>query len=419
MTLAQPFPRNLRYRLHRGLLGLLERLDPGTQLDRDGLERQSLRIAGASEFLDTSFREPLDVFLESLRREGQLNSVGRYLTSFFVRRCLVNRLSLEQVWGGARPAARPDAWPEKPPLYLVGMPRTGTTLLQRMLAADPSARPLLFWEAYYPVRTPTRFGAPRSAATRQRVAVAATRWLYQNAPYVRGIHEVEPLGPEECYFLLSNTLVSYSLSTQWYCPSYADWLQERTEADWVEVYKHYLATLRTLEGDMRGRHWVLKCPLHAPRLGTLSRLVPNAIFIQTYRDASELVPSMCSLAAALISLGSDAWDPREIGQKALQVLAAQSAQSVRAGAELADRVVSVHYKSLIKDPLGTIRAIYDRAGMPLTAAAETAMKGWLASNPQGRHGQHHYTLADFGLTEPQVQEAFREYTAMERSLAPA
>jgi hypothetical protein len=419
MAEQNPFPRNTRYRIQRSLLQWFGWMDPGSGLQREVLERQALRIAGASEFLDTSFREPLDRFLASVRSGNRLNSVGRYLTAFCLRNSLVNRLSLEQVWGGPRPVWPAGPWPAKPPLYIVGMPRTGTTMLHRLLAADPAGRPLMFWESYSPVRTPQRSAAPHSEVARQQMAVKAVDLLYRNAPYLKEIHEVEALGPEECYYLLANTFVSYSFPLQWSCPEYLEWLGQRTEADWIEVYRHYLATLRTLEGKGTDRHWVLKCPLHAPRLGVLRSLVPSAVCVQTYRDVREIVGSLCSLNAALISMGTDRLDMKAIGRDALRTLAMQARASVEASIQYPESVVFVHYKSLVKDPLTTVRAIYERAGLQLTPQAEAAMKTWLASHPQGRHGRHQYSLADFGLTEREVLDAFGEYMEVERRLAPA
>jgi hypothetical protein len=249
--------------------------------------------------------------------------------------------------------------------------------------------------------------------------VSAVNWVYRNAPYLKGIHEIDPLGPEECYLLLANTFVSYSYPLQWNCPAYLEWLGTRTEADWIEVYRHYLATLRTLECGRDDRHWVLKCPLHAPRLGVLRALVPRAVYVQTYRDVREVVGSLCSLTAALMSLGSDAVDLKAIGRRALDTLAVQAQASVEAAARYPDDVISIHYKTLTRDPLATVRALYERAGLTVTVEAETALNAWLVGNPQGRHGRHRYSLADFGLTEREVLDAFGDYMDVERHLAPA
>ncbi|MFM1902784.1 MAG: hypothetical protein RLZZ440_684 [Planctomycetota bacterium] len=167
MAEKQLFPRTVRYRIQRSLLDLFGRLDPGSQLHREVLERQALQIVGVAGFLDPTFREPLDRFLDSVRLEARLNSVGRLMAAFFIRRCLVNRLSLEQAWGGPRPTWPSRNWPARPPLVVVGLPRTGTTLLHRLLAADPAGRPLMYWEASFPVRVPRRSGTPFVETTRR------------------------------------------------------------------------------------------------------------------------------------------------------------------------------------------------------------------------------------------------------------
>jgi len=326
---------------------------------------------------------------------------------------------LEQLWAGPRPAWPAQSWPSRPPLYIVGLPRTGTTMLHRLLAADPAGRPLRYWEASYPVRTPQRFGTPSAEGVRRAAAVTMINRVNGLAPYLKGIHEIDPLGPEECYLLLANTFISYGYPLQWDCAAYLEWLDTRTASDWTEVYRHYLATLRTLEGGRHDRHWVLKCPLHAAQVGVLRSLVPSAIYVQTYRDPREVVGSLCSLSAALMSLGSDRLDMKAIGLRALKHLSVQAQASLEACSQCPDDVVATHFKTLIRDPLSTVRAIYDRAGLPLSGEAVAAMNAWLARNPQGRHGPHRYSLTDFGLTERQVLDAFGDYLLVERSLDPA
>jgi len=415
----QTFPHPVLYRLIQGLLRVAELLPGQIRLDQDYLERQALQITGSDRFADDSFREPLEILLRSAREQRQLNAVGRNLVSRAVLRCLVNRLSLEQAWGGARPPAAGPGWPARPPLYLVGLPRTGTTLLHKLLSADPRARALLFWESMFPLRLTMSGANATSVAARQARATQIVQLINRLAPGLSSIHAVDPTGPEECYLLLANTFHSYSFPLEWPVRDYYHWLSARTSADWLACYEHYLATLRTLPMPGEDRHWVLKCPFHAPRVNTLAQLVPNAIFIQTYRDIREVVGSTCSLSAAMRSIVTDHWSPGEIGSEVLETLGKYSQESVAAASRQAARVISIHYKDLVRDPLGVVRQIYERVGLAWDDSVATPMRAWLEANPQGRHGRHRYALEDYGLSSSQVTAVCAAYEDVERSLVPS
>ncbi len=346
-----------------------------------------------------------------------LNAVGRVAAAGSIVRMLVSRLCMEDIWGGPNPKASDLLEPARPPIFLVGLPRTGTTALHKLLAADPAARTLSLWEAAFPVMVPTHGADRRTAATRQAAAIRTVAQMKQLAPHLAGIHELDPLGAEECHWLLANTVAEYIFAVRWRVPGYERFLDGLDEAAWDEIYREYLGTLRVLDGGQTDRHWVFKYPFHAPRIGTLARLVPTAIFVQTYRDVSEVVGSFCSLMSTVRAISSDRVEPTGVGTDTLRLLSrfAGISEAVAAGVE--DRVVRVHYKRLLADPLAVIQQIYERAGIVSTSAGSAAMTRWLAENPQGRHGRHRYSLEQFGLDDHRVRSACAAYDAMERSLA--
>jgi hypothetical protein len=297
------------------------------------------------------------------------------------------------------------------------MHRTGTTLLHRLMAADPAARPLLSWESAYPLMVPIKKPGNRSASVRRENAIDEVTMAKQLAPYLVGIHDTDPTGAEECHWMTMASLITHAFPMQWRVDGYRDWLERRTESDWDRAYGEHLALLHLLDGGMTNRHWVLKCPLHAPRLATLAKLLPTAIFVQTYRDIREVAGSLCSLTMAMRSVFSDTWDPGADGRDVAHALARDTRAAVHAAEQYPGRVIHVHYKSLVKDPINTVRGIYERAGLAWDAATGDAVQRCLADNPQSRHAPHRYGLADFGLTESTLLEACPEYVATERRLA--
>ncbi|MGI9178063.1 MAG: sulfotransferase family protein [Pirellulales bacterium] len=413
----RPYRRPLFFLRAQAACWLAEKLGATVPLDGEALERKALAVTGRTRFLGSSFREPLEILLRSLQTDARLNAVGRHGAALTLIRQLATRLCMEEAWGVADPRPSDLLQPARPPIFIVGMHRTGTTLLHKLMASDPAARPLLYWESAYPLVGPVNDPENRSAAVRRQCGLRTVETTKRLAPYLASIHDADPTGPEECHWLTMASLVTHAFPMQWRVGRYTAWLDERTEADWRRAYAEYLSLLGLLDGGMADRHWVLKCPLHAPRLATLANLVPNAIFIQTYRDIREVAGSLCSLTMAMRSVTTDVWNPAADGHDVAATLARDTRAAVRAAEQHQDRVIHVHYTALVRNPIDTIHRIYERAGMPWSTAAEAAMDRWLAANPQGRHGRHRYSLADFGLTESAVVGACGEYVATERRLA--
>jgi hypothetical protein len=149
---------------------------------------------------------------------------------------------------------------------------------------------------------------------------------------------------------------------------------------------------------------------------TLAKLVPTAIFVQTYRDIRESAGSLCSMTTALRAMGSDTWDPIGDGRDVLAGLRRSTPAAMHAARLHPDRVIDVHYRDLVRDPIATIRRIYELAGLPWTIDAEAAIRKQLSSGKQHGGGRHRYSLDDFGLTEADVEAACPEYVEMERRI---
>lgn len=415
---ASPYRRSFAYRLAQAVCWGGERCGLQPRLDAEWLERRAVAIAGRERFEDTGFRAPLRRLTASLQTEARLNALGRVHAANTLLQQLVTQAVLEQRWNAGAPSDSDLLRPSRPPVFIVGLHRTGTTLLQQLLAADPAARPLLYWESSAPLLTVNKSRPDFSAAARRQKAIDDLAAVRKLVPYLDGIHETQMDGPEECYWLLMGSLVTRAFGMQWRVPGYEAWLDTLTETDWVAAYRHYLALLRHLDAGMTDRHWVLKCPLHAERIGTLAGLLPQAVFVQTYRDIRESTGSLCSLTAALRAMGSDTWDPVGDGRDVLRSITRSSRTAAVATAAIPDRVINVHYRDLVADPIAAVHTIYERAGLPWTEAAEHAMRERLAE-PRRGGPRHRYALADFGLNEAEVIAACPAYVEAERRLAAA
>jgi hypothetical protein len=374
-------------------LGLKFRIDVDRML-------QNVRKRTGLEPIDQRFQEPLRLLADALNDEAHLHPFGRIMMSFGLRLFLQNRICLEHAW-----KSRPELLetPVRRPLYVIGLPRTGTTLLYNLLCQDPRGRPLMGWESLFPIAPPR---GPDRRRVRGRRFVARLNRL---APRLKAVHEFVSDGPEECTWLLHNSFLSGSFLLQARIPTYADYLKALPREAWRRVYAEYAQTLQLLQHDSAGRHWVLKSPAHQVGLAALMDVIPDACIVQTHRDPRKVIPSCCSLFSVVRGLYSDDVCDRTLGEEVLDELDIALTRAMAARDERPDRVFDVRFERLMDDPVGTVKSIYRRFGYDYDPRMDDAMRRWLRDNPQGKHGKHAYSLEQFGLTEQRVAEVFGGY----------
>lgn len=364
-----------------------------------------LRGLTGLEWRDRSFEEPLNVLIDSLNNEARLHPVGQMLMSACTKLFLRNRLLLESAWE-ENPAAL--AVPVRQPLYVIGLPRTGTTLLYNLLCQDPQCRPLNGWESFFPVAEKRKDG--RAVKDRRRQRGKLFVWhMNRMAPRLKSVHELVADGPEECTWLLHNSFLSGSLLLQARIPTYARYVKSRPRDDWRRIYAEYGNTLKLLQQNSSASHWVLKSPAHQLGLAGLLDVIPNACVVQTHRDPQQVIGSCCSLFSIVRAVYSDHVYDEVLGPEVLDHLQLAVRRAMEARDERPERFFDVGFKQLVEDPIGAVRRIYDHFGYEFHPQMETGMRRWLKDNPQGKHGKHRYDLAQFGLCEDQVQQSMGDY----------
>lgn len=385
----------------------LARVGVRASLEEESLLRAARRVTRLSEFGDEEFREPLRKLLESHDREGALSPIGRVLKRADFVDMLANRLRVRR-----EVSARPELEEGAPsrPLIVTGLPRTGTTLLQRLLSLDPAARPLLAWEAMWPAplgrgsgRSPDRTGPDRRIVQARRLVRGARRAL----PGIDRIHPLDPEGPEECTRLLDSAFRWGYFAIELRMPRYAAWLESLGPDAMEPAYRWYALQLRVLESQRPAPdHWVLKSPAHLGNLRPLLSVMPGARVVIAVRDPRETVASACSLFSLLH--GTTAENPRtgRIGDRIAASLARTLAQGLDVATEEPERVRLVRYDDLVARPVETVASILSGFGIAVPEDLEPRARTWLAANPPASHGVHRYSLADYGLDERQVEELF-------------
>jgi hypothetical protein len=359
-------------------------------------------VTGLSDFGDEDFREPLRRVLRSCAGEALLSPTGRALKRVDWIDMLATRLRVRRELSD-----RPELAEGSPrrPLVVTGLPRSGTTLLQRLLSLDPDARPLLAWEAMWPA--PLSRGGADGSDRRIRYTRRLV-WLARRVlPGIDRIHPLDPEGPEECTRLLDSSFRWGYLAIERSMPEYAAWLASLGPAGMEAAYRWYALQLRVLEGQRpTPGHWVLKSPAHLGILAPLFSVMPEARVVVAVRDPRAAVASACSLFALLH--GTTAADPRSgrIGPGIAATLARTLARGLEVARSEPARVQVVRYDDLVARPIETVEAIHAGFGLPLSPTTAGAARDWLARNPQGAHGVHRYDLATYGLDEEKVFELF-------------
>ena len=374
------------------------RLDPAHLLS---VARRRTRLRDLGE---PAIQDPLDRLVQSLEREAQLSFVGRIAAREDLSRMLMNRLRMER-----DRLHHPEIAAEqiKRPLFITGLPRSGSTFLHGLLAQDPANRVPLHWEVRAPSPPPQR--ETYDTDPRIEAAERQLRWLFRLAPDFQKIHQISARMPEVCVIMLSHSFLSFQFSSTWFVPSYQEWLEEQ---DLTPAYLCHRKFLQQLQWRCPGERWVLKAPPHLPGLRALFATYPDANVVLTHRDPLEVVASVASLHVALRRTFSNAVDPLAVGPEVTRMLADDIRRGYAAyddGCAPPEQFTNVSYLDLMRDPMQVVRRIYRRFDLPLSAVAEARMRRYLEQNPKDKHGPHLYSLAQYGLRLEIERERYRAY----------
>ena len=370
-------------------------------LEIDSLLQSARRRAGVSDFGAWPIDEPLERLLKSYRDEAELTTLGRITVRELIVSLLENLLLLE-----AERRAHPDVEREQvaDPVFIIGLPRTGTTHLHGLVSQDPGNRAPFTWEVMYPAtRGETAAGIERVRARAQ----SRLDWANRLAPEFMRIHPIAPDLPQECIAIHAQVFMGIQFHTTHDVRSFENWF-ERDSQDLA--YDFHRRLLQHLQAQRSGKRWVLKAPGHLFSLAALLRRYPNAKIVQTHRDPLRVMASMASHATVLRRAFSDSANPQQIAadwaERWARALDEFLAVRDRAPAE---QFLDVSYESIERAPFATVERVYDFLGWPLTDEARAAMAGFLAANPKDKHGAHRYTLEQFGLERAAQTRRFAHY----------
>lgn len=374
------------------------------RFDPDALIAQACDIAGSDDFGEPDgWRDNLALLADGLATEARLSDLGVEIAVLDIVNPLANRLRITQ-WRKANPAIATA--PVERPIFILGQPRTGTTILFDLLAQDPDLRPPLTWEvdAPWPVPQPDTYADdPRIAQTQANLDMSE-----QIVPGLLTFHPMGALVGQECVRIWAAQFCSMIFSVQYRLPTYYRWLLR--DADHRNAYRYHRIFLQHLQSGVSGQ-WLLKSPAHLWQLDALVAEYPDALIVQTHRDPLNVISSIAALTTYVRRLASDHSDIAECAQQSREeiLVGLERSMAIRDSGVLAPgQVVDVQFADFIRDPFATIGDLYAALGRDLTPVAERRMRDFLAAHP-GDGGGARYTWADTGLDAAEVREQVSAY----------
>ncbi len=373
-------------------------------LDARRMHAQAIEETGLTDFGPRDYEERLDVLLTALREVDPVTPAGRVVFFAQLVQLLKNRLLLTDLL-----TRHPEIHEIElaPPIVIAGLPRTGTTHLHNLLAADPGLRSLPYWESLEPVPKPSEAGVdpdPRRARTD-----AAVWFMNEAMPLLPRMHEMTTDHVHEEIQLLAVDFSTMFFETLAPVPA---WRAYYGSHDQAPHYRYLRTMLQALQFTRGGNRWVLKSPQHLEQLPVLSSVFPDATTVVTHRDPVDVVVSMATMIAYAARMYTDRVDAPGLGRYWADRIDDLLTACVRDHHVLDPaRSVDVRFDDFMADEVGTVRSVYDRAGQPLDARARESIDGYLAAHQRGRLGTIDYRPEDVGLDVAELRERFAPYVA--------
>jgi len=380
-----------------------------TDLTRDAVLAAAFAEAGRDRFNDESFLPNLDRVLEIPTRLP-LSAMGRMGMRANSVRWLVNRLRWE-----ADVERHPEILDEdvSDPVVVLGLPRSGTTKLQRFLSAAPQFQATPAWAMFNPAPFPGEARGEHHERAAWTNAMMST--VTNTGETYQVMHEFDADEADESSFVpLGNFDYPMQAITAPDRP-FLDWARSRSRVPAITYLRHMLQYLQWQQGGRQGP-WLLKNPGHTGEIAEVLEVFPNATFVISQRDLSTTMASSMRMMGEIMAGSFDDYDRHRMGDETVEYWSWELARYQRQKAELGNRlrIVEASYNTCVNDALGVARAVFARAGLTWTAAGEAAMRGWEQRNPRHKLGSYGYALEDYGWSRDRVEAAFGPIAAQWR-----
>jgi hypothetical protein len=355
---------------------------------------------------EPELRINLDMLVASLNRDGRFSAAGLATTRQGLVRVTKDRLEAHK-WLRDFPEIGEEVIAD--PVFLCGLPRSGTTYFQYLFDNDRRFRLIRTWEAVMPFPPPGH--DPASVTARKAMERQVNQELRNKVDNFDALHLIDEDGPQECHMFLEHGYGAAGFFNLYDCPDYFDFLMD--ELDFEPVYRAHNRMLQLLQWQCPSPRWALKYPNHILAMEPIRKVFPGARFVMTHRDPAQILASICKMTFSLRSAREAApVDPNRVGRQMLHFIRCHIDRIMQfcTGPEAAS-VHHVDYYRLAADPIAMLDDIHAGIGADTPGDVRTSIAQWRAANPQGKRGENRYSLEQFGLDESEVRTAFADYIA--------
>lgn len=382
-----------------------------TQLDLTEILETARQTDGLSDFGDSDFMIGLRILVDTYNNNG-FDEAGQFRNRLRLVSLLAERLRIERAL-----SEHPEIHDEiiKEPIYLTGLPRTGTSALLNLLSCNQQTWTMALWEGLAP--SPLPGNPPKTEDHRYLSQVEFLTSVYEKNPEWGAIHHTTADTPEECIHLLNHTFADVQFGVECLMDPYGQWFQAN---DHTASYRYYADLLRMLQWRRTNadptatrRRFLLKSPAHLWAIDVLVEIFPDASIIITHRDPVESVGSYASMMESMMT--GRTYDRLDLGNRVLEYLAAKMDHAIECRAKLAKSretgvpIIDISYRDFVADGVATVRKIYDHFGLDLSSDLAAEMETYSQNHQRAEFGEHEYDLADYGLTPDQIRNRFSEY----------
>lgn len=349
-------------------------------------------------------RTGLETLVRSLNEEAKLSLFGRFALRSMLRRSVESRLNVGSSLSSLADKTQPEI---REPVFIIGMPRSSTTILHALLHLDRNHRAPLCWECLLPSPAPN-IEDYRSCA-REATIRREFEQIFRLVPDFKRKHYMEAASPQECIAITAMNFVSYQFLAVAYVPTYYEWFMSADQSQNFRWHKAFLGFLES--GGVVTPRWLLKSPVHMMRLPAVFDIYPDAKVIATHRDPARVVPSTASLISSMRSLYSDEEEARRTGQEQLRTWSDYLNRFLydRRRLNKEDQIVDVHFEIFQQNQMGVVDSIYERFGWDLHPEDRKRMQQFLYEQPRGKYGVHEYSLEEFGIRSVELKSHFADY----------
>ena len=356
-----------------------------------------------------NFGNPLHIkglgeLANSINKEALLNQVGIEAQKKRIIGILINRLRFENDL-----LKFPEIQEEEigNPIFIVGLPRTGSTMIHRLLSTDINHTSMLWWEG----RNPSRLENEERGKSFKRIEIGKeeVELLLKASPDLLKIHPMDAMAPDEEILLLEHSFFSTVPESFMYLPSYSRWIESQDHTTAYEYLKSFLQYLQWQNPSRSDKRWILKTPHHMGYVDVILKVFPGAKIIQTHRNPLDTIPSYCSMVTTLAEPLTDNLDLSLLSNHWEKKLARVMEHCMEVSRFNPKKFIDINYIHLIKSPLHELEKIYEFIDKPFASTTKDGMQKWLIQNKQHKHGQHNYSSANYGLRDEIITKDFSKY----------